>query len=340
VTGSERLIVVIGALAAVVILANLSESRHSLRAPLRGILLMFNILFVVSYAFNPALSDSPSQTVSLASGIAFAFGVVATLLLGDGFRARTSRIFPKRQVNPDTAQIVGFDPQSMVHMTALIFCLYLAASTVLDFLLAGGLGGMAQSFEGITTQGLWEQAAILVLFAVIGVGVGVRRRGVAALQRLGLRAPTLSELGMALAMAFFLYGLAFGIGIVWQILTPKDVFDQQTVLSNEIGSSINTLTLGFILAITAALGEEIAFRGALQPIFGLIPTTILFAFIHSQYILTPASLLIFCVGLGFGWLRRRYNTTTAIVAHFLYDFTLIALAVFARYAEHMLVTSK
>jgi membrane protease YdiL (CAAX protease family) len=98
-----------------------------------------------------------------------------------------------------------------------------------------------------------------------------------------------------------------------------------------LSNSLNTLSAAFVLSLTAALGEEIAFRGALQPIFGLWPTTILFALIHIQYTLTPATLIIIAVGLGLGWLRRKFNTTAAILGHFLYNFMLIALALYGRY---------
>jgi len=88
-----------------------------------------------------------------------------------------------------------------------------------------------------------------------------------------------------------------------------------------------------IVAGGAAIGEEIAFRGALQPVFGLWPTALFFALVHIQYTLTPAALIIFGVALGLGWLRRRYNTTTSIVAHFLYDFSLFALSLYANYVQ-------
>ncbi|MEP7285131.1 MAG: CPBP family intramembrane glutamic endopeptidase [Chloroflexota bacterium] len=333
--GSERLIVVIIGLAVVVILANLAETRKSLHGPLYAILLLINVVFLVTYATASNQIDVPKEASTLASVVALVFTGLATLLLFGQFRRLIAPIFPRHETNAETGVVTGFDPNSMTQMTGLIFSLYLLANTILEFILAGGLAGLAQNFSGVTTRSLWTQAGIFVLFAAIGVGLGVRRRLGATLQRLGLRAPTLTELLMGAAMAFFLYGLAFFIGGVWQAITPKDVFEQQTVLSEEIGGSVNTLMLGFVLAATAAIGEEIAFRGALQPVFGLWPTALLFALIHSQYVLTPASLLIFAVGLGFGWLRRRYNTTTAIVAHFLYDFVLVALAIIVRYAQAM-----
>jgi membrane protease YdiL (CAAX protease family) len=328
---SVRFIAMIGALAFVVVLANYADKRSLLRAPLRGILLMLNILYVANYVLNPGLNTIPKAQAMQGSVIAVLFGVATTLLLSDRVRLSLVRFFPRRAIDTTSGQLVGFDPMSNVHMVALIYCLYLMARTILVFVLSGGLGGMAQDFEGVTLQELWISVAVFTLFALVGVGAGIRRHGADTLRRLGLRAPTLAELGMSAAMAFFLFGLAYVIGIVWQILTPRDVFEQQTVLSNQIAQSVNTLMLGFLLACAAAIGEEIAFRGALQPIFGLVPTAIIFAAIHGQYTFTPASLLIFFVALGFGWLRRKYNTTTAIVAHFLYNFSLVALAIMARY---------
>lgn len=82
-----------------------------------------------------------------------------------------------------------------------------------------------------------------------------------------------------------------------------------------------------MLATSAAISEEIAFRGALQPVFGFWATALIFALTHMQYALTPATLIIFGVAVAFGWLRMRYNTTVAIVTHFFYNFIPLALNV-------------
>ena len=74
------------------------------------------------------------------------------------------------------------------------------------------------------------------------------------------------------------------------------------------------------------MGEEIALRGSLQPIFGFWWTAILFSLVNIQYSLTPATLIIFGVALGLGWIRRRYNLYAAITAHFLYNFVQLLLA--------------
>jgi uncharacterized protein len=74
----------------------------------------------------------------------------------------------------------------------------------------------------------------------------------------------------------------------------------------------------------------------LQPIFGLWPTAIFFALTHVQYTLTPATLVIIIVGLGLGWVRKRYNTTAAIITHFAYNFALLFLTIYGSYLQDQL----
>jgi membrane protease YdiL (CAAX protease family) len=109
-------------------------------------------------------------------------------------------------------------------------------------------------------------------------------------------------------------------------MSPEQ-FAEQTSAANRISQQFDTLPLAFALSASAAIGEEILFRGALQPIFGWIPTSIFFALLHIQYTLTPAALIIFVVSLGLGWVRIRQSTTAAIIAHFLYNFVPLVLQV-------------
>jgi membrane protease YdiL (CAAX protease family) len=68
-------------------------------------------------------------------------------------------------------------------------------------------------------------------------------------------------------------------------------------------------------------------RGALQPVFGILITSIFFTLLHTQYLFTPTMGLIFLISVGFGVIRRRYNTTTAIITHFVYNFFPLLLLV-------------
>lgn len=344
----ETIAIIVG-LALIVVLANLAEKRRGLRPLLYVILIAVGAIYTSKYLelYNVAIpvarlyawtslklpgdfSVSPDNIIR-ALALSVGFSAITIPLMFESVRRRLGQLFPRRQIDGETGLLSGFDPASMVHMTGLIYCVYLLSRTVLTFVLAGGFSGLVGDFN-ITTGQLWGQLAIWLLFALAGVGFGVRRSLAGTAQRLGLRAPTVSELVTAGIVAAGLLGTAFILGIIWQEIAPRDVFEQQNALNEAITSSLTTLTLGFLVAFSAAVGEEIAFRGALQPVFGLWPTSILFAAIHIQYALTPASLLILLVALGLGWLRQRYNTTTSMVAHFLYNFSQIALVLFAQLA--------
>jgi membrane protease YdiL (CAAX protease family) len=133
------------------------------------------------------------------------------------------------------------------------------------------------------------------------------------------------DLRAGVTTAIVLYILVFIVSALWVGLVSPEQFQEQTAASEQIAAAFSTLPLAFFLAITVALGEEILFRGAIQPVFGLWMTSIYFALLHTQYTLTPASLTIVVVALGLGWLRHRYSTTAAIVGHFVYNFVLLAL---------------
>ena len=88
-----------------------------------------------------------------------------------------------------------------------------------------------------------------------------------------------------------------------------------------------------MLAAAAGLSEELLFRGALQPIFGIVPTSLIFAVSHVQYGLSPATLTVFLLSVVLGIIRKRSNTTVAILVHAGYNFVLGLLSLLAVYLE-------
>ena len=73
------------------------------------------------------------------------------------------------------------------------------------------------------------------------------------------------------------------------------------------------------LALLPGICEELLFRGALQPRFGLLPTAVLFTSIHSQYGISLDLVGIFVIGLSLGLIRKWTNTTTSMTAHVSYN---------------------
>lgn len=227
-------------------------------------------------------------------------------------------------------RVRGFDPASYVHLVALLAVIYLLGTTFINVAL-GGLEGLAESYEetGLSTLDLLINAFSLLLVSVLGVGLGIRRNLPQTLERLGLHRPTLEGVGVSIALTVALFVFVASVSALWMALVSEETYKEQTQASDALTESITSVWLAFVLAATAAIGEEIAFRGALQPVFGFWPTAVIFALTHAQYALTPAWLIIFGVAIGFGWIRQRYSTSVAILTHFMYNFIPLAITVAA-----------
>lgn len=224
----------------------------------------------------------------------------------------------------------GFNPASYVHMLAVILAVYLLGMQFINFIVGGGLEGLAEIYEegGIDVWTLLSNSIPMIVLPFLGVGLGIRRDWRQSLDRLGLGSLTREGLAVSLGITFALFMGLIVIGLIWMTVVPEDVYEEQTQASEALSRSVGTIGIAFMIAATAAVGEEIAFRGALQPVIGFWPTAVVFALTHTQYALTPAWLIIFGVAIAFGWVRQRYNTTVAILTHFWYNlFQLLLLFV-------------
>jgi membrane protease YdiL (CAAX protease family) len=73
-----------------------------------------------------------------------------------------------------------------------------------------------------------------------------------------------------------------------------------------------------LVSVSAGVGEEVLFRGALQPRLGIVLSAALFAILHVQYQI-PGILMIFAVGAALGVIKQRTSTTFTILVHVVYD---------------------
>ncbi len=237
------------------------------------------------------------------------------------------------------ARFTKLDPGHPVHTVAL--GLTMMPLVLLAFTLSVGLGTLAAQMTDesarsgsppVTLGALWAQTAMFLLAALVGVGWLSRRSFGATLARLGIVKPTLREvligIGAALALVpavMLLEALFrnFGLGV------SQDVESLTEALTGPLFST----PLGIIsIGLAAAIGEEPLFRGAAQPRFGLLITATLFALVHSQYGISLATLIVFGLGLVLGILRMRFNTTTSIITHAVYNSSLGVLFVLAQSA--------
>lgn len=227
------------------------------------------------------------------------------------------------------ARWLPLDPTSPVHALALLLAGYLAGTTLFT-LSQGGLEGLAESAESTSIGVVVLGQFLTILVALAGVGLGIRRNGRQVVERLGLARPKAEHLLLAAGATIVLVLAQAFLGAWWESLNPQG---SQVVndLTNVLLQDIDTVGEWFLLALGAGLSEELLFRGALQPVFGLGPTALLFTISHIQYGFTPINLFVLLLGIFFGLIRQRTNTTVAILIHFAYDFILGLLALLATY---------
>lgn len=221
----------------------------------------------------------------------------------------------------------GYDPDSVVHTTAILLCTMLITALIVLFMLEGGTTGVAQSID--TTIPIIEPIFLMLIWlfaSFLGVGYAIRRYLPDTLDRLGLAMPTSRDFIAGIGTGLGLWIVSIIFGIIWQALTTPETFEQQNLAAEQLSQAINSLPLVILISVSAAVGEEVFIRGALQPVFGIWLTSIFFALLHAQYLFAPSMFFIFGVSLVLGLLRERMNTTTAIIAHFVYNFVPLVLA--------------
>ncbi len=211
----------------------------------------------------------------------------------------------------------AFDKGNPIHRAAGLLALAQVAWCFLQTLAERG-GNQAPSSPpeiGGALLTLAASAAIYVLISALGTGWITRRDLKTVLARLGLRAPKLRDVRAGLVIGLALYGGMLVAGSALEIAAADEagalpLFD----------AFKGVLPAALLLAILAATGEEILYRGALQPVCGLGLSSLLFTLWHWHYGLSAEMLILFFVSLGFGFARLRFSTSAAIIAHATYNF--------------------
>jgi membrane protease YdiL (CAAX protease family) len=172
----------------------------------------------------------------------------------------------------------------------------------------------------------------LVIVALCGVGLGIRRNFRETLSRLGYGPITLPQLGI---VALFVVGallLSFAADWLFATLQP-DLFERvgevsEGLLSTQGLSPVAAVLFALLIGLGAGVGEETLFRGAVQPRLGIGLTSVLWAAIHVQYGPSVILVYIFVFSVALGFLRNRVNTTATFITHATYNFLTVLLAYF------------
>ncbi len=314
----------------IVFSANLVPSSRVWRwITIGSILLLNGVLFLVGLAVlaaGPSVMQEMLQAelvdpevmglnLAWAGGLVLITAVVSTLLLVPPIRAAVIR-----------GLRFDLEVDKTIHTTALVFATWLVGLTVAQvFLLADLPVELIAGQTELTLGALWEQGLAFVLFGILGVGLGLRRSLGETLERLGITGMTWRQVGIALAAVVILLLWDFLLTTVWQAIAPGS-FERIAEISELLFGDVMGLFGALTIGLSAGIGEEVLFRGAIQPRFGLLAATILFTVGHTQYEFSPALFSVFLIGLVLGIIRQRENTTTVILIHAAYNALNVLLA--------------
>ena len=164
-------------------------------------------------------------------------------------------------------------------------------------------------------------ALAFLALALLGIGWPFWRGWAQARSRLGLCNLRHRDWLAGLVAGICLYAFAYAATAIWAQVVGSDVFVEQTQKARMLHDALgDNLLTALLLALLTAVSEEILFRGALQPVFGVLITSLFFTLLHPTLLHTPGALIIFGLSLGLGWLRIRWHTGVAVAAHASYNF--------------------
>ena len=275
---------------------------------------------------------TPNQQLAPGAGlhilIAFALSVVAGVL-GLGCYLPAGRQLASR--------CLPIDPTSFTAATGLALAVPMTFFCLIPLAVTGkvaiGLVEANKQNQAMPSYmllfGLVGQLVWLVMFSIMAGGFPIRRDYRATLARLGVSRigwPRIGiAIGVAVALVACIVSLLIGRQWLWEQLgwptTDDKAFEQML-------GDIKTWYGAIILGVVAGISEELLVRGLLQPRLGLILSNLLFMAAHAFQYWWDGLVLVFLIGLVCGLVRKRFNTTTSMIVHGLYDTIMVLLGTY------------
>ena len=297
---------------ALAVLANLGEENKVLRFLTYALLVLLDLALLgggLLAMIVPLLTaDLPLPSANY-GGLAVTLGLTAVL--------GALPLIPA--IRRGLARWLEIEPISCVHTTALAFAVYFVGLTLAQMAFIGDLSKLTSVEVRQSALDMVATTLPLALMAMVGVGFLMRRDFRATLERLGLRWMTARQWGLVMLVILLFLAFDYTVLWVWQQLWPASHALVSDITTNLFSDLVGPLA-ALAVSLSAGIGEEVLFRGALQPRFGLVLTSLLFAVGHAHYGLSPAMVEVFIVSLVLGLVRLRTNTTTCLVVHAGYDF--------------------
>ena len=231
------------------------------------------------------------------------------------------------------ARWLPLEPDTFRHWLGLAAVLWF---TVLPFALIPLLGDRPP-FEALYDQmgigvpqgydwaGDLRDLGWMIALSLVAVGFPLARTLSGARLRLGLTWPGWRVLALAVLLSLLMVPVMMAIdSLMTAAVAALGLPTASDGWTDRLFGTGHSLGAVLLFGLTAGVGEELIWRGVLQPRYGLILTTLSFAAVHAFQYGAGALVSVFIAGLALGLVRQRTNTTTSIVVHASYDIWLIA----------------
>lgn len=292
----------------IIIFINFLEKFRKLKIFSFILLGIFLILFGFFLIYMMIIENSFTYTHLPYPAIFFTLGIFSFLLYSEKFRKNIIKIFR-----------LNLNSKSTIHC----FAIFLFFSSLIAGIFHIIYNENLMNYENLHIEDVVINELFYAAIAFAGYGIFIRRNFRETLKVLGLKKVKLNEIFIGISVGIF---LIFFSGIIGWIF--HNFFNQPSENIEWIKNLINFQNI-FIIGISAGVCEEILFRGALQPKFGIFLSSILFAILHVQYNIPWILLTIFIISVTLGYLRKFTNTTTSIIAHSTFDGVQMTILFFA-----------
>lgn len=229
-----------------------------------------------------------------------------------------------RPVRKGLARVTPLDPTSPIDMAGLSMILVVIAFSSLQLTLSNSGSGGAIGSQSVTILSLVINVVTFVAIAYVCVGYRIWRTGQEATQRLGLTMPTVRTVGIALILVVPSFVMSL-IGSALTVAFQPSVVDNLQQTMDQMTTGVQNPLGAILLGLSTGVGEELLFRGAIQPRFGIVIASLVWVLLHAQYDLTYVLVGLFGIGILLGLERKYLGTTAAIITHASYNVAVVLL---------------
>jgi membrane protease YdiL (CAAX protease family) len=218
------------------------------------------------------------------------------------------------------ARYTPIDPSSAIDMVGLSAILAIGGFLALTY----AIDPEPAETGTVAIADLISQFAAFTVLAFVLVGASIWRTFGEATNRLGLTWPSRRQVAVGIGGVFGGLFVMVVAGILTTVFQPD--FNQEIEQATEgITESVSSPIGAVFFGLGAGISEELLLRGAVQPRFGLVLTSLLFALLHNQYGISFVLLGVFLMGVVLGLERKYFGTTAAIITHAIFN-TIAVLA--------------